>query len=311
VSDTQERFAEDGPARATSVSTQQFWIGALRRAGRVVNYGTPIYEREWDVLLVLDGCRVDVMQEVASDYAFLPGEIASMNSIGSMSSEWMAKNFTDEYAHETSETAYVSGNPFSSELDHAAFESVEEAWRHSWDEKYGVIKPGALTDRAITTWREQQPKRMIVHYMQPHVPFRSLIDVHPGYEQVMLLGDSGTHPKDLWNRVRDGELSRDIAWAAYRDNLRWVLDDLQLLLSNLDAERVVISSDHGNGIGEYGCYSHPAYVPLPVLKRVPWVEVSATDDRTHVPRADTRSDETVEDAVVTDRLADLGYLEPT
>jgi len=43
----------------------------LRQLNRVRPDGTPIYEREWDVLVVLDACRLDLMEGVADEYEFI------------------------------------------------------------------------------------------------------------------------------------------------------------------------------------------------------------------------------------------------
>lgn len=44
---------------------------------------------------------------------------------------------------------------------------------------------------------------------------------------------------------------------AYLDDLRYVLDDVEILLENIAAEHVVLSADHGEAFGECGVYGHP------------------------------------------------------
>jgi len=61
---------------------------------------------------------------------------------------------------------------------------------------------------------------------------------------------------DPWMRLRDGDFSFDAVWTAYRDNLEWALDDVARLLANCDG-RIAMTSDHGNGLGEFGVWSHP------------------------------------------------------
>jgi hypothetical protein len=56
-----------------------------------------------------------------------------------------------------------------------------------------------------------------------------------------------------------------------------------LLLENVDAERVVITADHGEGFGEYGVYEHPVGCPAPTIKRVPWATTTAADTGSYVP----------------------------
>jgi len=105
--------------------------------------------------------------------------------------------------------------------------------------------------------------------------------------------------------LKSGKIPRKRVWDAYIDNLRLVLDDVEIVLENLDAERVTITADHGEAFGEWGQYSHLSASPLPVVKKVPWVETSASDTNTHTPAAETT--ETTTD--IEDHLADLGYLD--
>lgn len=64
-----------------------------------------------------------------------------------------------------------------------------------------------------------------------------------------------------------------------------VSNDLETLLETVDADRVVVTSDHGNTIGECGTFGHHG-VPLDVLRRVPWVETDATDTGSFEPSID-------------------------
>ena len=61
------------------------YLRALQAVGRRLNYGTNVYDREWDVLVVLDACRADLLESVA-DYIYVLYCGASMRSVGSSSS---------------------------------------------------------------------------------------------------------------------------------------------------------------------------------------------------------------------------------
>jgi len=96
---------------------------------------------------------------------------------------------------------------------------------------------------------------------------------------------------DPWMRLRDGDFSFDAVWTAYRDNLEWALDDVARLLANCDG-RIAMTSDHGNGLGEFGVWSHPPGTPVPALRRVPWVVREGQDQETcdpHFPREFARA----------------------
>jgi len=123
----------------------------------------------------------------------------------------------------------------------------------------------------------------------------------------MLETDDSEGFKDPWTRVRDQELPFYEFWGAYRDNLVWVLNDVQRLLNNCDG-RIVLTSDHGNGIGVWDVWSHPPGVAIPAVRRVPWVPLEGRDLRTHRPGVPNHVvGSSVRDDAVEARLADLGY----
>lgn len=263
--------------------------------------GTNVYERDWDVLLILDACRVDLLRSVADEYEFVGSaeSVESVGSVGSMSKEWMAKTFTDEYAEEVSETAYITANVFSEEmLDADDFLELDEVWKYAWDNDAGTVPPRPVTDRIVKTAREEDPERIIAHYVQPHHPF---IESDFGFEAATFGPDSSDTVVDA---LRKGKIGRDEYWSAYQNNLRLVLDEVELLLSNLDADTVAITADHGDALGEWGIYDHPVGCLHPVVRTVPWVETKAEDTGEYEPRDVREGDETT----VEDRLRSLGYV---
>lgn len=303
LSQTAGRIRRDG-ASGGERSARELYVGALRRIGRFYNYGTPIFETNWDVLIVLDACRVDLMDEVADEYEFITAG-SSVSSVGSATEEWLEKTFTKEYADEIRRTAYVTGNPHSAEgLDGQDFAVYDEVWKYAWDDDSRTVPARPVTDRAIATARRGDAERMVVHYMQPHHPFVPCPELNRdiGYFE----DASWNH---IWEMLQEGATTDERVWRGYRENLRYVLDDVELLLENLDAETVVITSDHGNAFGEFGVYGHPLYVPLRCLKEVPWSVTSATDTGTYEPTAGERTRDDASSEDVTERLRNLGYKE--
>lgn len=306
---TYRAVREDGWDGARD-SARLFHTGLWQLAGLVANYGTPIYEREWDVLVVLDACRADLLAEVADDYAFLSRQTAE--SVGSVSPEWMEKNFTARYAEEMAHTAHVTGNLFSQYcLDPDDFLLLDEVWRYGWDDDLGTVLPDVVTDRAVRAHRAYDPDQLIVHYMQPHHPFvpeplDDGIDLHGGREGLR-------NSEAVWVRLRRGEVNLPEVWDAYRQNLAYVLEYVEVLLGSIDAGTVVVTADHGNAVGEHGMYGHPKYAPIEALKRVPWCVTTARDEGAleqsgiePVAAADSTSPDTDDD--VEQKLEALGYL---
>ncbi|MFD1562999.1 hydrolase [Haloarchaeobius amylolyticus] len=316
-----ERFVRKLPERGVrrSLEIGYEWMGRQLWMGDFAD--ETVLEREWDVLVLLDACRVDLMAEVATEYDWLPSpaeiEAGAIDSVAGSSKEWMRRTFTPAHAATLEQTAYVTGNPFSAAVlgDNHPLGLVDEVWRYAWDDDAGSIRPEPITDRAIGVCRDGDFDRVIVHYMQPHVPFLDRPDLHAGYrpddwgspDSVVDPDETGV---DVWGRVRRGELNRDEVWAAYADNLRVGLDAVATLRRNVDGT-LVVSADHGNAMGELGIWGHPDR-PVSSVRRVPWIELEAHDEGTRESVLDpdeTDTDDRAVDADVQDRLASLGYTE--
>lgn len=290
-------------------------------------FGTNVYERAWDALILLDTCRVDALCEVAPEFDFIDAaELGSITSVGSGSAEWIANTFVEAYRADVEETVYVSENGYSRHIlergQHFPTEKVPvdladwrtlsaEAFRlhhEIWDYAPEPLRPGYLdptitTDRAITAAREYDPERLVVHYSRPHQPYaaRAIEEGRP----------LDRHEERPFRELSRGAVERDVVWELYLNELRVVLRQVETLLSNLDAETVVVSADHGDAFGEWGVHRHPLGVLHPHVRRVPWVETTAEDTGGYEPRyplaeADQFADEP-DEAEVEERLRQLGY----
>lgn len=242
------------------------------------------------------------MEAVVSEYDFLQ-DLDSIWSVDSKTHAWLEKTVDRTPAETLQRTAYVTGNPFSeSILDDDSFGGLDEVWRYAWDDSPGTVPPRPITDRAIHLGRHDSFDRLLIHYMQPHVPF---LDWEK--RRSLNMGNFGADESevpDTWERLRIGEVEKEEVWRAYRENLRTVLDDIELLLTNLNAEDVVITSDHGNAMGEWGIYGHPLHMPFEPLRKVPWVRTTAEDRETYYPE---EYDTTENESSIESRLRALGY----
>jgi hypothetical protein len=183
-------------------------------------------------------------------------------------------------------------------IDPTRFENVEEVWRYGWDEELNTVPARAMTDVAIHEHRRNKPKRMIVHYMQPHHPF-----VPNPMDAGMNRDDLSSPEGNIWSQIKNGEVDPEDVWREYKNNLTYVLDDVSILLENIDAEKVAISADHGNAIGEWGFYGH-GDVPFSVVRQVPWCLTTATDEQTYEPDVEVQK----RSHNVDEKLEHLGYL---
>ncbi|WP_277542863.1 alkaline phosphatase family protein [Haloarcula laminariae] len=281
---------------------------ALQALSTFQSDGELIYERDWDVLIVLDGCRLDLMREVAPEFGLSP--VDSMVSANTMTKEWMRANFTSDFADEMANTIYVCSNPYSdTELSQGDFETLDEVWRDQWDDEAGTILPKSVTDRAIVHGRQRETERLIVHYMQPHYPFLGDNSNGPADLDTEIIIDQidTTDSSSVWDQLRRGKVSQEDVWEGYGNNLRVVLESVNVLLNNVDSNNIVITSDHGNALGEWGIYGHPMNMPLNSLREVPWIRTESSDSESYQPNIQTEKDTPTESPQ--DRLSALGYVE--
>jgi len=319
------RLREHGPAAFAYRALQYF--GVHRPVWNTVTsrrpFGTNVFDRDWDLLVVLDACRADVLASLAPGTPFLE-EVGRIRSVGSMTAEWMLNTFTGSRAGTFAETAVVSANIWS----HRIF---EERFHETGGHGYGMIHEGrpawnpvgadafahhetvspfanqarrlhpegehvphVLTDRAIAVGRRADVERLVVHYTLPHLNhIGNALAWSPGEttRDELMAGDLAV-TRDLepgekaWPPVRRREISTERLRENYTANLELALEYVGILLDNVDAERVVVTADHGEAFGERGVLGHPYAYPYAPVRTVPWAPTSATDERTYDPQYD-------------------------
>lgn len=260
-----------------------------------------IWEDEWDLLVVVDSCRPEWMRTVAEEYDWID-DVDTVRSVGSHSREWMKNTFTDEYSEAIEETIYVSGNPYSHWAPYDQFRAFEEINELQWDVDSPTPPPHVVTDRAISVAREEPWDRCIVHYMQPHKP----IFVNGESREAASLDERWQPSSTFWRQCIDGHVSKAELEAAFLTNLRYVLDEVDLLLQNVEASSAVVTSDHGQAMGEKFLWSHREGVRHPSMRCVPRINCRATDEQTLEPAEYENTG--FEGEQVQTRLKELGYL---
>ncbi|ELZ52530.1 MULTISPECIES: hypothetical protein [Halorubrum] len=289
--------------RTTNSIVQNFKEFGIRGVGQYLyeKYYGPIarrnaqniYEKKWDVLILLDCTRRDMLRSVLSEYEYL-SRVGEHMTPGTSSAAWMRQTFKPEYAEEMNSTLHITGNPNTEQwVDEDDFLHLNEVWRDGWSNEHATVLPSEITDRAIALHRELDPERTILHYMQPHPPF---------------IPDDVGIDKSVEDLASEGYSQKEL-WELHLSNLRYVLDNLKTLLSNLEAERVIISSDHGQALGERGKWGHPGASRLDCLRRVPWSVTTGKDTEEYSPeyRVDINEESGQVSRSTEQKLKNLGY----
>jgi len=226
-----------------------------------------VFDKDWDNLLILDACRYDAFADAVSDFD-LPGELDYDYSRGACTIEFLMANLQ---GRDLSDTVYVTATSMlyrmmvlNDELDHN-LHAVVDVWEDAIDVGEWGVRPERMAERMHEINEEYPNKRLVVHFIQPHIPF---------------IGEYGSQrfeDADIWRRHLQNNLdaSDEELWRAYRENLEVVLPNVRDLLYELPGKSVV-TSDHGQLIGERGFpipfkeYGHPVGIYPEELVKVPW-----------------------------------------
>lgn len=263
--------------------------------------GVDFFARDWDNLLVLDACRYDLFEAVST----LPGDLSPVHSPASQTREFLEKT-VDGRTFE--DVVYATANPQLTRVD-ARFADVVPLWEDAWDDELGTVPADRVVDWLLDHRERFDDKRLVAHFVQPHIPFvgptgRRLRQ--PGF-QGDVLPNRGDDVENVWQRLRKGEVSKAVVWEAYRENLELALPAVERLVRAV-AGKTVVTSDHGNALGEWLVFGHPPNRHIDALTRVPWLTIDGAR-RECTPAEDTVATRDIDPTAVTERLRHLGYAE--
>jgi len=269
--------------------------------------GVDVVAEDWDTMLLLDACRYDIFERRHD----LPGRLESRISRGSCTTEWFRGNFKNR---QLTDTVYVTGHAQlyrNQDWLNTTFHDVVDVWADGgWDGEQGTVLPETMCDRTFEAIQRYPNKRLLVHFLQPHVPFVK-VPTESSYRGV---GDPTGEELSVWRKLAENRLNlaREKIWKFYDRNLEFVLPIVRELLTTLKG-RIVVTSDHGNMVGKRAWpfpireWGHPRGLYTEQLVRVPWLMYSSGDRRT-IRDGETTSSSEYDERLVTRRLEDLGYV---
>lgn len=279
--------------------------------------GDDFMAEDWDNLIILDACRYDMFEQTST----LPGTLEKRTAPGSATPEFLRETFLGKQFYDT---VYVTANPMYRDVGlEDVFHAVVDVWQEGWDDDLRTVRPSTMAEAALEAYETYPNKRIIAHFMQPHYPFigeraRAEIGDHAGYEYTRkhVLGGEQEHDQaTVWQLLDSGEISKELAWETYVENLEVALPHVAELVDQFEG-LTVVTSDHGNLLDEpvkpfpFRVSGHPVGIHTEQLVTVPWLRTE------NGPRKDLLWEQPVEDAdestaereVVTQRLEDLGYV---
>lgn len=258
-----------------------------------IGKGIDIMSQDWDNLIILDAYRADYFRE----YSSLDGELSTVVSKGNWSLEFIIENFQGREFHDTVVVTANENYQLYSKIDESTFHTLINVG----EAENRMERMKKVTEAALDAAEKYPNKRLLIHYMQPHVPH---------------LGETANGVRDdywddsfpgMFELYRRGIIAKETLERSYLDTIRIVESEIQNLLENLEG-KTVVSSDHGENLGEvqHGMRQTGHGNPTPECRYVPWLELDY-DERKEVSEDPPIGFDTVDEQAVQERLAALGY----
>ena len=267
-----------------------------------------LMNEQWDIAILLDACRYDVFKEVYKKH--LPLGTLEKKLGASDTLDWLHSVFE---GNGVTDVMYVSAHPGINGVgvpwgrfnasEH--FYKVCDAWLSAWNWNVGTSLPYEVAEVAVQAMSEHPGKKTIVHFMQPHFPYRQapcpstysdLNSTRNNLKLGILLEkllrklmsslelDFSKLRTTYWKTKKILSLSfledlNEIYWrnyaiedlkSFYRDNLEWVLESVAGIIEKFGEARIIITSDHGEAFGENGEFFHVYKTRNPVVRYVPF-----------------------------------------
>lgn len=282
--------------------------------------------KDWDNLIVLDACRYDTL----ADRDPFGQPVEQRVSLGSNTTEFCRRNFIGKQYHDT---VYVTANPKGLKIDIPGRYGDNQPTFHStvslldeWDKGAHTVLPEDVTRRALEIEQQFPDKRLLIHFVQPHLPYlgdkarqlRTEYNISIGgwetEEHEYTESDNTIEAENIgFDAITDSkyDLTADDFWEMYEQTLEITLSSVEKLADGLEG-KTAITADHGEMFGERTfpfsrrTYGHPKRRRSDELCLVPWIELDAGQRKQIVaetPVAETDFDE----ETIAARLKALGY----
>lgn len=285
---------------------------------------TPVSEIDWDNLIVLDACRYDEFHRLFD----MSPTVNSRVTFGSSTPEFLKENFLNKKLFDT---VYLTANPKSLKLERGDYGNTPIF--HSlipvlddWNKEYHTVLPETMKEHALSTEKEFPQKRLLVHFVQPHLPYIGETAKKIQNELNIAIGGWELDWRDYTeqkasidvDRITFEGITNDEFSLTEEDYLQMYRESLQITLENVAelvdelSGKTVITADHGEMFGERifplgkPIYGHPPGLRTNELCIVPKVEFESSD-RKKIEAEDPIDRDTYDDELIDQRLSALGY----
>ena len=123
---------------------------------------------DWDNLIILDACRYDAFTEVN----WLEGNLEQRYAVASNTTHFLMKNFVGEKLYDTIQlTANPKGGKLENEYSNNRIFYKTISMMDKWDRETQTVLPEEMVEKAIEVHEKYPNKRLVMHFVQPHLPY--------------------------------------------------------------------------------------------------------------------------------------------
>ena len=269
------------------------------KEGKMISQKELIHKKDWDILLVFDACRYDFFEKYYR--VWLPkGKLLKCESSTTFTFGWIMNSFGKDF-----DATFVSTEPIkdsihdiTNKMKHGNsidvrqyFKKVVDVYTGYWVEP-GLIYPEPVFD-TVEDLILKGERRVVAKFIQIHDPYvyslkKGLYGIN--YRQII----KGNFRKLLYEVISDElywtilkklnlppenwlnylwlEKGREGIVEGYCNDLIMMMQKSKKLMEKYPEFKFVITTDHGERLGEGGRYSHGGRRNK-IIKEIPWFEV--------------------------------------
>jgi len=270
-----------------------------------------IRKKDFDILIILDACRYDIFKSVYKLILGDVGILKKAISPATHTIEWLNKTFGGIYWDDViyvSANTFVNSKRITPRYKGYTFDGMKhfrrvvDVWDWGWDENLKTVHPEEVTKGAIVTIDMNPRMRFIIHYVQPHLPYIYYGGVRKTASIIM--GEKRGNKIKTWKKIigktANKFLSQETIWKialklginpdwgmgelwakygrdgiirGYTEDLKLALKYVKVLIDRYPHKKFILTSDHGERLGEKGNYEHGGKRDKEVIE-VPWLEIN-------------------------------------
>ena len=264
-----------------------------------------IIKEDWAFLFILDACRYDMFKEVYKEIFGMEETLKKAISPATWTMEWLNKIFGEKY-HD--DIIYISGNVFVNSKRKMCYKEngkrcfdakrhffkVVDVWNFGWSNNLNTVHPVEINKAFHKYYLKYPNKRFILHYVQPHQPFITIKkNEKDSFDKKKRKNSTPFRcvirkylPEEISWKIKKmldfpvgsdvEKIYREKGWEGikeiYKNEIRLVLNHVKMLTDSV-TENFVITSDHGERLGEYLFNSRHGGRRDKEVIEVPWFEV--------------------------------------